>query len=116
MEPDEGLKINHLDDIVRPLKKEMEENKHLLSLSREENIVVPIGNTGSGKTSLINAICDKTPMMNGRVLEWRKEDDAFITGGGIHSVTSKPRCIDCIRTGKIVDLPGWRYIYIYLCM
>ncbi|MGI4852228.1 MAG: GTPase domain-containing protein [Janthinobacterium lividum] len=86
----------------------LEENKGLFDSSKDQNIVVFIGNTGSGKSTLINFLSDKELSVdpNGDVVLKDPEDvNSMKIGTGNQSETFFPKFIK-LTDMTFFDVPG----------
>ncbi|MEY3177808.1 MAG: hypothetical protein RJB42_49 [Bacteroidota bacterium] len=110
--PDE-LATKTAKDIASFVKKEFEKNKHLLTPeegAKDKHIVAILGNTGAGKSTLINLLAGKKLVISSDgedyVLEDPTDPTAMVIGQGGGSETLYPKSID-IGGVRFFDLPGF---------
>lgn len=105
MEPDEidhgtvkGILLNHL-----------EKHPALLDASKDKDIVVFLGNTGAGKSTLINYLSGKQLKVDKHriVLEDPNDPSAMAIGSGPNSATFLPALIQTDNL-LLCDLPGFK--------
>ncbi len=110
--PDE-LATRRAADIASRVKAEFERNRHLLTPgqgARDQNIVAVLGNTGAGKSTLVNFLAGKilaiSPDGEDYVLQDPTDATAMSIGEGGGSETLYPKSID-VAGVRIFDLPGF---------
>jgi hypothetical protein len=104
------------EEIVKLLQAEFDKNKDLLTpqhTAKDHDVVVFLGNTGAGKSTLINYLAGKDLRAEGSelVLSAPEDPDAMIIGTDMFtSETLYPRSIDVSIPGRpplrFFDLPG----------
>jgi len=110
--PDE-LATRRAGEIAARVKAEFEKNRHLLTPeqgARDQHIVAVLGNTGAGKSTLVNLLAGKrlriTPDGEDYVLEDPTDPTAMTIGQGGGSETLYPKSID-VAGIRFFDLPGF---------
>lgn len=95
-------------DIARDITKEFEKNKRLLASARGKHIVAFLGNTGSGKSTLVNLLSGKGlvvgPYGDDYVLADPTDREAMVIGTRGKSQTQYPQFID-VNDLRFFDLP-----------
>jgi hypothetical protein len=108
--------LTTLDKSIKPdvalqlVKDELDKHKSLLTISKDRDIVVFFGNTGVGKSTIINFL-GKKPLKIGR---WRQnyelinnfDTTAMKIGHGLNSETAYPQYLD-VDGLLYFDLPGF---------
>jgi putative ribosome biogenesis GTPase RsgA len=97
-------------DIKHIVERHLKENPDLLDSSIGKDIVVFLGITGSGKSTLINYLTDKELMVNESaqiVLRNLSDPTAMSIGEGKESETLLPKFIQTHQGLLFYDLPGF---------
>ena len=96
--------------IAERVKKEFRKNAPLLNAATDQHIVAFLGNTGSGKSTLVNLLAGKKliPSEDGEdyVLADLKDPSAMVIGTTGNSQTLYPKSID-VEGLRFFDLPGF---------
>ena len=108
-EPSE-LDTRDARSIAQRVREEFNRNAPLLNAAKGQNIVAFLGNTGSGKSTLINFLAGKklVPSMDGEdyVLADPRDSSAMVIGTAGTSETLYPKYID-VGSLRFFDLPGF---------
>lgn len=98
------------DDIAQRVREEFDKSAHLLDLAKGKNIVAFLGNTGAGKSTLVNLLAGKEIRVSDDnqdyVLVNPDDATAMIIGTGGSSETLYPKSID-VEGLRFFDLPGF---------
>ena len=104
--------LDHLKsaDIAKNVAKEFKDNEHLLHSSKGKNIVAFLGNTGSGKSTLVNLLAGKELVEDqygqGYILATPGDSSAMKIGTTGDSETLYPKYI-AVDDLLLFDLPGF---------
>ncbi|MGV8948677.1 MAG: GTPase [Candidatus Paracaedibacter sp.] len=96
-------------NVKRIVQQHLTDNPELLDSSKDKDIVVFLGNTGAGKSTLINYLSEKKLKVNNAFeIELDDPDDlsAMAIGGGSASQTFLPKFIQADAL-LLYDLPGF---------
>ena len=100
--------------VATSIKKEIEDNQKLLHTSKDQHIVAFLGNTGTGKSTLINFLAGKELQADeygqGYELAYPDDSTSMKVGSGADSETVYPQSIPIYIEGKpllFFDLPGF---------
>lgn len=91
------------------LSQEINKQSHLVHISKGKDVVIFLGNTGSGKSTLINYLADKKLRVEDEdiVLSNPKHSSAMPIGVGGESETIYPKSI-LLENLLIFDMPGFQ--------
>ncbi|WP_440998324.1 hypothetical protein [Cysteiniphilum litorale] len=105
-----GLSIG--GEVHKLLNEHLDKNKGLINYSKNKDVVLLIGNTGSGKSSLVAYLTGMKLSYDGEDISLEDSGGKDIKiGGGLNSVTMLPVAFDLLYKSKaaiIYDLPGLR--------
>lgn len=97
------------------LKEHLKKNKDILTSSKGKDIVVFLGNTGAGKSTLINFLSGASLKVDNKhkdiVLKNPDEVNSLLIGRGGVSTTSLPQYVKVVHNSKetyMYDLPGFK--------
>lgn len=97
-------------EIARRVKEEFDHNARVFNSAKGQHIVVFLGNTGAGKSTLVNLLAGKElsvgPWDNDYVLTNPDDDQAMAIGTSGQSETLYPKSID-VNGFRFFDLPGF---------
>ncbi|KAL0210404.1 hypothetical protein RCL1_004840 [Eukaryota sp. TZLM3-RCL] len=96
------LKLPDLNGI----KAKVAQNAAAIAMAKDKDIVIFIGNTGSGKSTLVNLVANKQFVVD-KNRNMNLVGDGVVMEGGIKSVTSAPQFF-VTPIGVVYDLPGFR--------
>ena len=92
------------------IKQKIEENMPNMEFIKDKDITIILGNTGSGKSTMINVLAG-TPMMisssNGHLIPEFGKGRVKVRAGGL-SCTKFPELITDTQIGNLCDLPGFQ--------
>lgn len=98
------------DILAKRIREEFQRNTALLDASKERHIVAFLGNTGAGKSTLVNLLAGKNLIVSDDeedyVLANPQDTTAMAIGRGGHSETVYPKFID-VENLRFFDLPGF---------
>ncbi|MEI8296175.1 MAG: U-box domain-containing protein, partial [Alphaproteobacteria bacterium] len=96
--------------IVQRMRQEFDRNAVLLNSAKGQHIVAFLGNTGAGKSTLVNLLAGKAIKVSddeeGYVLADPEDQAAMVIGQGGNSETIYPKSID-VDGIRFFDLPGF---------
>ncbi|KAL0210614.1 hypothetical protein RCL1_005050 [Eukaryota sp. TZLM3-RCL] len=96
------LKLPDLNGIKARIAK----NAAAIAMAKDKDIIIFIGNTGSGKSTLVNFVAGKQVVVD-KNSRMNLVGDGVVMEGGINSVTSAPQFL-ATPIGVVYDLPGFR--------
>jgi len=98
------------DILTKRIQEEFQKNAALLDSSKGKHIVAFLGNTGAGKSTLVNFLAGKEIVVSDDeedyVLANPQDKTAMVIGRGGHSETVYPQFID-VGNLRFFDLPGF---------
>ena len=104
------LETREAGSIAQRVREEFRRNADLLNAAKDQHIVAFLGNTGAGKSTLVNLLAGKelkvSPDGEEYVLVHPDDETAMIIGSGGNSETLYPKCID-VDGLRFFDLPGF---------
>lgn len=93
---------------VKKMGAKIREYQGILAQAQGEDLVVFLGNTGSGKSTSINILGNKRLVINKfGAFELALGEDGLLVGGGGVSVTEYPQHLHSQSVGLIFDMPGF---------
>lgn len=105
-----ALEGRSAEEIARRVKEEFRQNAGVFNSAKGQNIVVFLGNTGAGKSTLVNFLAGKElivgPYADDFVLDNPDDKTAMAIGTGGNSETLYPKYID-VDGLRFFDLPGF---------
>lgn len=108
------LGLRPASEIAKGIRREFERNEALLHSAREQHIVAFLGNTGAGKSTLVNLLAGKKLIITSDeedyVLADPDDTTAMAIGIGGQSETLYPKSIDINIEGtrlRFFDFPGF---------
>lgn len=104
------LETRSAEEIAHRVKEEFDKNAGVFNSAKGQNIVVFLGNTGAGKSTLVNFLAGKElkigPYADDFVLANPADKEAMTIGTGGNSETLYPQYID-VDGLRFFDLPGF---------
>jgi hypothetical protein len=104
------LETRDAASIAERVKEEFQKNAALLNSAKGKNIVAFLGNTGAGKSTLVNWLAGKELIVSeygeDYVLAHPEDKTAMVIGTGGNSETLYPKFID-VDDLRFFDLPGF---------
>ncbi|KAL0210625.1 hypothetical protein RCL1_005061 [Eukaryota sp. TZLM3-RCL] len=88
------------------IKARIAKNAAAIAMAKDKDIIIFIGNTGSGKSTLVNFVAGKQVIVD-KNSRMNLVGDGVVMEGGINSVTSAPQFLTT-PIGVVYDLPGFR--------
>lgn len=105
-----GLDTRNAASIAQRVKEEFRKNAPLLNAAKDQHIVAFLGNTGSGKSTLVNLLAGKKliPSADAEdyILADPQDPSAMVIGTTGDSQTLYPKSID-VEGLRFFDLPGF---------
>jgi hypothetical protein len=105
-----GMENRTAADIAQRVREEFNRTANLLDSARDQHIVAFLGNTGVGKSTLVNLLAGKEIRVSNDgedyVLVNPHDSTAMIIGTGGNSETLYPKSID-VGNLRFFDLPGF---------
>jgi energy-coupling factor transporter ATP-binding protein EcfA2 len=105
-----ALEAREANSIAQQVKEEFRKNAALLNSAQGQDIVAFLGNTGSGKSTLVNFLAGKAIVVGtdgeDYVLADPNDQSAMVIGTGGNSETLYPKFID-VDGLRFFDLPGF---------
>lgn len=105
-----ALEMRDTASIAERVKEEFSKNAVLLNAAKDQHIVAFLGNTGAGKSTLINFLAGKEIIVSedgeDYVLAHPEDKTAMVIGTGGNSETLYPKFID-VDGLRFFDLPGF---------
>lgn len=93
---------------VQKIGQTLGQNRQILTDLANKDITVVLGDTGAGKSTLINLLAGVTLRVNSRgELITQNENEGAKIGAGSKSVTKAPYYINTTDLGIVCDLPGF---------
>ena len=93
-------------DIVAFFAKHDVDLKRLARSSEGKNIILTLGVTGSGKSVLLNSICDKKLIVSSNDIVLKEGEEGFAIGTTQESQTLLPQFLD-VGDWRMYDLAGF---------
>lgn len=104
------LETRSAESIAQGIKEEFSKNAVLLNAAKDKHIVAFLGNTGAGKSTLVNLLSGKKLIVSSDredyVLVDPDDKTAMVIGAGGDSETLYPKFID-VDGLRFFDLPGF---------
>ncbi|MDP4157773.1 MAG: GTPase, partial [Bacillota bacterium] len=104
------LEKRSAESIAQRIKAEFSKNAVLLNSAKGQHIVAFLGNTGAGKSTLVNLLAGKKlvvdPEGEDYILAQPDDSTAMVIGTGGNSETLYPKAID-VEGLRFFDLPGF---------
>jgi len=104
-----ALEKRSAEDIAQRVREEFNKNATLLNSAKDQHIVAFLGNTGAGKSTLVNLLAGKELKVSSGgdyVLTHPDDKTAMVIGTGGNSETLYPKSID-VDGLRFFDLPGF---------
>jgi GTP-binding protein EngB required for normal cell division len=105
-----ALETRDAASIAERVREEFQRNAALLNSAKGKNIVAFLGNTGAGKSTLVNWLAGKELVVSeygeDYVLAHPEDKTAMVIGTGGNSETLYPKFID-VEDLRFFDLPGF---------